>query len=103
MGLHPSGQELPLNGTCRFCEASIHWGFTHHGHRRIPLDPPRYADDDTTANALVHGDHLGSVYVRIQSTARPAEPGERRYMPHAATCPARARRRPTTNRHTTHT
>jgi hypothetical protein len=91
---HASGQHLPATGECDWCGAEIAWAMTRTGHRRMPLDPTRYADDEARANVLVSGDHLGSIYARVESAAEPRRPEESRYLPHFATCtrPRRPRR-----------
>jgi hypothetical protein len=87
-----TGKPLRATGTCARCGAPIAWALTIPGHCKMPLDLPRYPDTDTTANALVSGDHLGSVYVRVETTLEPRRPNERRHMPHFATCRTRRTR-----------
>jgi len=79
---------LPATSRCTRCGQPIAWGLTLPARRRMPIDPQRRPDDDHTANILVSGDPHGSILCRVESRAEPIRDGERRYMPHWATCPA---------------
>jgi hypothetical protein len=82
-------------GTCSLCHRDIIWALTvmlpgGGGRKRMPLDPAQVGDDDEYANVAVHRDHLGSVFARVLSADDPTlRPGERRAVPHFATCPKR--------------
>lgn len=77
-------------GTCDECGQGVMWARTLAGRQMMPVDPEPYPDDDATATLARQPSTTGD-YVRTITTAEPLIDGvERRYMPHFATCPARA-------------
>lgn len=74
---------------CRACGADIMLIQTIPAHRWMVIDPVWLDDDDERGNVAVRRDHLGSLYCRVVSRAEPLRPGERRAVPHFATCAAR--------------
>lgn len=71
------------------CGADILWALTIPRHKRMPIDPAVLADDDVRGNVAVWRDHLGSLYCRVVSRDEPLRAGERRAVPHWATCAGR--------------
>lgn len=88
---------------CRHCGRPIAFGLIITSKRRIPLDPGTHDVTDRDANVAVTSDHLGSIFARVLSATDPIRPGERRAMPHFASCPARASGRGHQARRTPHT
>ncbi|GAB2613738.1 hypothetical protein GCM10027067_26630 [Pseudactinotalea suaedae] len=68
------------------CGEPIEWARTIPGQRRMPLDLDRYPDEDERANVAVMPHHTGP-YCRVVTKDEPLRDGERRRMPHFATCP----------------
>lgn len=74
------------------CGAEIEWARTLPnadgvgGRKRMPLDMDRYDPQDERANVAVVPHHTGP-YCRVITAAEPLRDGEKRRMPHFATCP----------------
>lgn len=81
-------------GICQECGADIIWALTMPGRNRMPVDPERYAPEDTRANLVAGRDHLGSLIVRTVTSDVEVMSNQWRAMPHFATCAARASARP---------
>lgn len=72
-----------MGSYCRGCNSLIEWALTVN-EKRIPFNP----EPDPTGNLAIYRDERGMFRARTLSKEHP-EPtrGERRFMPHHATCP----------------
>lgn len=66
---------------CKYCGLSILWARTAE-NRPMPLDPAESAD----GNVAVIRDDRQELVCRVLGKGDSASPGERRHMPHFATC-----------------
>lgn len=76
---HPAG--------CGECHGPVIWATTPL-NKRIPLNP----GPDPEGNAAAYRDGTGRWRARILRQDEQPRGYERRYMPHFATCPARAKK-----------
>jgi hypothetical protein len=72
--------------SCDKCRAPVLWALTAMG-KRMPLNP----QPDPDGNAAAYRDGTGRWRARVLHKDEHPLGYERRYMPHFATCPARAR------------
>lgn len=75
------------NGICADCGNPVLFAITVAG-RRQALNP----EPDPKGNTAVRCDAAGTWRARVPDQERPAEPWERIYMPHPATCDRRLAR-----------
>lgn len=78
---------------CVDCRRPIRWGVTTNG-RRQPVD----LGEDEDGNVAVYRDGTGTLRIRALGADGTPAPYERRAMPHAASCPAKAPARPVVRR-----
>lgn len=71
---------------CRQCMRRVRRTTTAAGHLQL-VDP----DPDESGNTVAYRDHTGTWRSRVPTADLPQAPHERRFMPHAATCPSTRR------------
>lgn len=76
-------------GTCHDCGAPVRWATTEAGKSQA-LNP----EPDPAGNVAGRLGEGPGWWARVPTADRPWHPGERRFMPHAATCSTRKITRP---------
>ncbi len=77
---------MPHPAACDKCRAPVRWALTPLG-KRIPLNP----HPDPDGNVAAYRDGTGRWVARVLHKDEQPLGWERRYMPHFATCTARAK------------
>lgn len=73
---------LPGDGTCKGCDAPIHWAQVVGG-KRVPIDPDPVDNGNLVLVSLAPGERREVRYLRRGEDAGDAP----RYVSHFATCP----------------